>query len=380
MYARKIAQLVQQIATEYQVVTITGPRQSGKTTLAKELFPSLSYVSLENIDARTAALTNPREFLARYSAGAIFDEIQHAPDLVSYMQQMVDEDQTPGRFVITGSQNFALSKTVSQSLAGRTGVVTLLPLSLTELGLQGGWLEGVMKGGYPKFNNLSLSRDTFFESYLHTYVERDVRQLQNVGDLIAFKNFMHLCAGRVGQVVNYTSLASDAGISPTAARQWLSILEASYMVFTIAPYYKNLNKRRIKMPKLYFYDVGMAAYLLGIENVEQLKNHDRRGQLFENLAMLEVLKSHHNVGKRALLMFWRDYLGMEVDLILESRGKLRAIEIKAAEHCYPRMIKGVQKFCEMQPEAKPYLIYTGKSDSYLGVTTVGLEDVEKFVE
>ena len=229
-------------------------------------------------------------FLARYVRGAIFDEIQHAPDLLSYMQQMVDENETPGRFIITGSQNFALSNTVSQSLAGRVGVVTLLPLSLPERESEDDWMSAVLLGGYPRLHKLNLSPDDFFPHYVQTYVERDVRQIQHVADLSAFQNFLYLCAGHAGQVINLSSLARDAGISVNGARQWLSILEASYVIFRLPPYFKNPNKRRIKMPKLYFYDTGLLCHLIGLRDVSQVRSYYRSGTLFENLVVLELMK------------------------------------------------------------------------------------------
>lgn len=359
MITREISSTALRLAQIYQVLSITGPRQSGKTTLARQLFGHLPYVSLENLDTRKDALADPRSFLARYTAGAIFDEIQNAPDLLSYLQQIVDEDQTPGRFIITGSQNFSISNTVSQSLAGRVGAVTLLPLSLKEIGGSADWQTRLLKGGYPKVNSLNLLPHEFFPSYVQTYIERDVRELQNIGNLVTFQNFLQLCAGHIGQVINYTSLAQDAGIATTTAREWLSVLEASYIVFRLPTYYKNLNKRRIKMPKLHFYDTGLATYLLGLQTPELITSYYRKGALFENLIVLELMKSQLNKGKLPQLSFWRDYNGMEVDVIVEHDGTTKAIEIKSGQTLHPDDIKSLEKFVEMESRATMHVIYTG---------------------
>lgn len=377
MYKRSISRVIERIAQLYPVVSITGPRQSGKTTIARTLFPQHLYFSLENLDIRHEARQYPREFLAKCSAGAIIDEIQHAPDLLSYLQQIVDEDQRPGRFIITGSQNFALSNTVSQSLAGRVGIITLLPLSLSELKSNESWQKSTLIGGYPKINSQKLDPHEFFPFYLQTYVERDARNLQNIGDLSSFKNFVQICAGHVGQVINYTSLAQDASISPTTARNWLSILEASYIVFTLPTYHKNLNKRRIKMPKLYFYDTGLACALLGFESVKQVDNYYRKGALFENLAVLEILKHRFSQGKLSHLSFWRDYKGFEVDLITEAGGSIQAIEIKSNSVSSQDTVKNIERFCAMEPLAKGYLIYNGPEGTYGRITLININDLTR---
>jgi predicted AAA+ superfamily ATPase len=360
MFSREICSFVERLAQIYPVVCVTGPRQSGKTTLVRQLFATKPYVSLENLDIRREAHTDPRGFLARYTSGAIFDEIQNAPDLLSYLQQMVDEDMTSGRFIITGSQNFALSEAVSQSLAGRVGIATLLPMSCKEVGAYGTWQEAVLKGGYPKVHSMNLSSHEFYPSYIQTYVERDVRELSNIGNFVTFQNFLRLCAGHAGQVINYTSIAQDAGIGVTTAREWLSILEASYVVFRLPTYYKNLNKRRIKMPKLYFYDTGLLAYLLGLQTTELITSYYRSGALFENLVILECLKHQLNRGQVLQSSFWRDYSGLEVDFIIESLGKIKAIEIKSGQTLYPNDIKSLSKFVEMEPGTHMYVVYNGE--------------------
>lgn len=360
MLSRTLTSFVLRLAQIYQVVCITGPRQSGKTTLARELFPEKPYVSLENLDIRHDAQADPRNFLARYASGAIFDEVQNAPEILSYLQQIVDEDQTPGRFIITGSQNFSLSKAISQSLAGRVGVATLLPLSCKEIGAYSSWQDSVLLGGYPKLHNLQLQAHEFFPSYVQTYVERDVRELSKIGNLVLFQNFLQLCAGHAGQVINYTSLAQDAGIGVTTAREWLSVLEASYIIFRLPTYFKNLNKRRIKMPKLYFYDTGLLAHLLGLQTPDLITSYYRKGALFENLVILELLKNQFNAGKQLQCSFWRDYNGLEVDLIIESAGKTKAVEIKTGQTLHPDDIKGLEKFVELAPGTSMNVVYNGE--------------------
>jgi hypothetical protein len=376
MYQRAITPILQRFASIYQVVSITGPRQSGKTTVARMLFPNLPYVSLENIDVRASALQDPRAFLARYAEGAIFDEIQNAPELLSYMMQIVDENQKPGQFIITGSQNFAISNTISQSLAGRVGIITLLPLSTTELNEPTiTWHEAAIRGGYPKLNQLKLEPHEFYPSYIQTYVERDIRELKNIGNLTTFKNFIQLCAGHIGQTINYTSLAAAAGIGVTTAREWLSLLEASYIIFRLPTYYKNLNNRRIKMPKLYFYDTGLAVHLLGIESIQQLDNYYRKGAIFENLIILELTKQKLNQGRVPQLSFWRDYNGTEIDLIFEDRGEIKAIEMKTGSTCHTDYIKNLETFKTLEPSAKSYIIYTGVPGGFATTTLVSWRDL-----
>ena len=362
MFNRSIESILRRYAEIYPVIGITGPRQSGKTTIARTLFAHLPYVNLENIDTRIQAQGDPRAFLSRYHTGGIFDEIQHVPELLSYLQQIVDESDEKGRYVITGSQNFALSQHISQSLSGRIGMTTLLPLSLYELGMPDDISATIFKGGYPGLYQNNMQPMEFYPSYIQTYLERDVRQLKNIENLGRFQNFVKLCAGRIGQVVNYSSLAQDADISHTTARQWLTILEASYLIFTLQPFYQNFSKRLIKNPKLYFYDTGLACSLLGLEQESQIETHYLKGNLYENIVILEILKERLNKGLPAHLYFWRDLTGHEVDLIAEWGGTIKAIEIKASSTFQPSFFKNVNYFNTLSAQAKGYVVYMGKEE------------------
>jgi len=373
MYIREITAVIQRLATLYPIVGITGPRQSGKTTLAKHLFPELPYVSLENVDIRLQAQKDPRAFLALYATGAIFDEVQHLPVLLSYLQGIVDENPQKGRYIITGSQNFVLRSDIAQSLSGRVGMVTLLPLSLFEMSDALSPAQGIFQGGYPGLHQLHMHPLDFYPSYIQTYLERDVRQFKSIENLGRFQTFLRLCAGRIGQLVNFSSLAQDAGISHTTAREWLTILEASYILFTLQPYHQNFNKRLMKMPKLYFYDTGLVCTLLGLEKEEQLETHYLKGALFENLMILEVLKGRMNQGLPPNLYFWRDRTGHEVDLLGEWGGRIHAIEIKSGSTFQASYIKDLRYFMDLCAQASKaavssYLIYTGTQEgSYLDV-------------
>jgi len=381
MYIRNIESTVRRLASLYPIIGITGPRQSGKTTLAKLLFPDLPYVSLENLDIRLQAENDPRAFLSLYQKGAIFDEVQNAPILLSYLQQIVDENPQKGRYVITGSQNFVLNTKISQSLSGRVGMVTLLPLSLNETKQNLSYYAEIFRGGYPALRGLKMHPIDFYPSYIQTYIERDVRQLQKIENLGRFQTFLKLCAGRVGQLVNFSSLALDAGISNTTAKQWLTILEASYIIFTLQPYHQNFNKRLMKMPKLYFYDTGLASSLLGLEKEEQIENHYLKGGLFENLMILEVLKGRLNNGLQPNLYFWRDRTGHEVDLIGDWGGQIHAMEIKTGSTFQDSYIKNLKYFMalsekESKGKALGYLIYSGKQDgNYLGIKLLPMDKV-----
>lgn len=378
-YKRQITPVLERFATLYPIVGITGPRQSGKSTLAKTLFGHLPYVSLENLDTRTRALQDPRGFLAQYKDGAIFDEIQNTPELLSYLQEIVDADDRKGRYVITGSQNFALGATIAQSLAGRIGMTTLLPLSMAELGDYDHTLSSIFRGGYPRLHATNMTPLDFYPSYIQTYVEHDVRQLQNIENLGTFQTFLRLCAGRVGQVVNFSSLAQDCGISHTTARQWLTIAQASYIIFFLEPYHQNFSKRLIKMPKLYFYDTGLACSLLGLEKESQLETHYLKGALYENLVITEILKGRLNRGLPGNLYFWRDHTGHEVDLIAEWGGVLRAIEIKAGHTLQNDFLKNVLYFCKLSQQAHGYLIYEGSGQgTFLDITLVPLKQINSF--
>jgi len=316
----------------YPVVTVTGPRQSGKTTLCRAAFPKMPYVNLESPDERLFASEDPRSFLKRYGEGAVIDEVQRAPELLSYIQVHVDELRRNSLFVLTGSQQLHVSEAISQSLAGRTALLRLLPFSLSEASRLKPDLDletMLQTGFYPRIYDHGLDPNQALGDYFETYVERDVRQLVEVRNLSGFRTFVRLCAGRIGQLLNLRSLGSDAGVSHTTARQWLSVLEASFIAFLLPPYHGNVSKRLIKSPKLYFYDVGLAAYLLGIESPSQVFTHPLKGGLFENLVVVEALKLRFNRGKRENLYFYRDSKGQEIDLLYVLANRYLAIEAKA---------------------------------------------------
>jgi predicted AAA+ superfamily ATPase len=366
MIERTITQQLYRLFDQYPVITITGPRQSGKTTLCRATFPDLAYVNLESPDNREFATEDPRGFLSRYGGGTILDEIQRTPDLVSYLQVHVDEHRRNGLFVLTGSQQFRVSEAISQSLAGRTALLRLLPFSIAEAQLLKSDLNVdtmIYTGFYPRIYDQELNPTQALGDYFETYVERDVRQISEIRNLSSFQQFVRLCAGRVGQLLNLQSLGNDAGVSHTTARQWLSVLEASYVVFVLPPYHVNIGKRLIKSPKLYFYDVGLAAYLLGIENSRQIATHPLKGGLFENLVILEALKSRYNRAKRSNLFFYRDSNGNEVDLIYTLANRLVAVEIKAGETVSRQFFTSLSKLRKLLPEqiAGEVLVYGGDS-------------------
>jgi uncharacterized protein len=330
--SRLILPTVQRLRQGFPVLAITGPRQAGKTTLARALFADKPYVSLENPQEREHALTDPQHFLARFDNGAVLDEAQRCPALLSWLQQLVDERQRMGDFVLTGSAQFDLMAGITQSLAGRVGRVELLPLSGAELGpalLPKTLEELLLKGGYPALYDRVLLPADWAPNYVATYLERDVRQLIGVRDLALFQRFVRLCAARSGQLLNLTALGADCGISAVTARQWLSVLETSYLVKLLPPYHVNFGKRLVKTPKLYFLDVGLMAWLLGIRDTTTVASHAARGALFETWVVSELVKWCFNAGRPAELFFWRDHLGLEVDVIIETPEGLQALEIKS---------------------------------------------------
>lgn len=331
MRIREALPTLKRLAAQYPVVTLTGPRQSGKTTLAKTTFPSHRYVSLEEPDIGEFARTDPRGFLADVGNTAILDEVQQVPQLLSYLQSMVDTDPTPGRYILTGSHNLSLRQGVSQTLAGRTGLLTLLPFTLRET-----WdsrppsLDEVLfKGFFPRIHDRQLDPSQALGFYVGTYLERDVRQLAAIQDLARFQTFVGLCAGRTAQILNYSDLAADAGVSVNTAKNWIAVLEASYLVRRLQPYHANLSSRLSKSPKLYFLDTGLAAWLLGVREASQLRNHPLRGALFETLVVSEAWKAGENVADPVPLFFYRDSQKKEIDLVLERGDGLDLLEIKS---------------------------------------------------
>ncbi len=354
------------LAQGFPIVGITGPRQAGKTTLAKAAFPAHPYVSLEDPEEREFAEADPRGFLARFPTGAVIDEAQHCPALFSYLQGVVDAHPAMGRFVLTGSQQFGLMSRITQSLAGRVGLVELLPFSARELGeaalLPGTLDELLWRGGYPPLYDRPVRPTDWLANYVATYLERDVRQLLAVKDLGLFQRFVKLCAARTGQLLNLSALGADCGIAHVTAREWLGVLEASYLVTLLRPYHRNFGKRLVKSPKLYFLDVGLAAYLLGIREPATLNTHAQRGALFETLVVAEQIKSRRHAGQPADLYFWRDSTGHEIDLLFEDgQGSLQAVEIKSGATFVPEWAGSVRKWQRHagSEAAMPWVVYGG---------------------
>jgi len=370
--SREIYNELIESCNSFPVVTITGPRQSGKTTLLKNVFPDKRYVSLEDPDTRQLALSDPRTFLNQSDTGLIIDEIQRAPELVSYIQDIVDNLQKPGYYILSGSQQFELSQTISQSLAGRTAILRLLPFSLNEIQVvsPNSTIEEILyKGFYPRVYNQPLVNPTrYYSSYLETYIERYLRQLINVKDLRQFELFVRLCAGRVGQVFVASNLANEVGVTVPTIQSWLSILEASYVVYLLQPFYANINKRLVKSPKLYFYDVGLAAFLSGINEPYQLFNSPLKGSLFENLVVLEMLKNKYNRFKPYQLYHYRDSNNNEVDLILDYSTHMDAIEIKSAQTFDKSFLKGLSYIRQLLPQKirNTTLCYSGEMEQAIG--------------
>ena len=351
-FKRTMQKVLRDRARQYPVVTLTGPRQSGKTTLAQSAFPRYQYVNLEDPGVRDYARDDPREFLDQFSAGVILDEAQRVPDLFSYIQVIVDAEDRPGRFILTGSHNFLLMKSIRQSLAGRAGILHLLPFARNELvrrnplPLSGlgkriprsatgathapDLLEVLFTGGYPRIHDKGLPPQVWLADYFRTYVERDAAEVLSVRDLEAFGRFVRLCAGRNGQLLNLSALAADCGITHPTARSWISILEASFLVKLLRPHHRNFNKRLIRSPKLHFLDTGLLCYLLRIHSPEELRTHTARGGVFESYVLAEFMKNFLNQGLEPDLWFWRDSRGREVDLIMETGGAIVPVEIKSA--------------------------------------------------
>jgi predicted AAA+ superfamily ATPase len=355
MIERNIAPVLLQLATQYPVITLTGPRQSGKTTLTRRLFSDKPYVTLEDPDTRRFATEDPRGFLMQFAQGAILDEIQRAPELTSYLQGMVDADPKPGRFVLTGSHQFELMSQVSQSLAGRTAVLRLLPFTLAEVHrLRGGMAspdlaQTLLTGFYPRIHDQSLDPSQALADYFATYVQRDLRQLAAVQDLQRFERFVRLCAGRTGQLLNLSSLGNDAGVTHSTARAWIDLLQSSYIVHLLPPWFANTGKRLVKASKLYFHDVGLACWLLGLRSAAQVARDPLWGSLFENFVIMEAMKDRLNAGATAEMYFYRDSEGNEVDLLIPVGTKMHAIEIKAGATINPDYFKGLKTFAAHQP-------------------------------
>lgn len=364
MLHRQAASVLLQKAKQYPVLAMTGPRQAGKSTLAKMLFPKKPYLSLEDLDHRQFAIEDPRGFLAQFSHGAILDEVQHCPALFSYLQTVVDANPQLGSFVLTGSQQFGLSATITQSLAGRVGLVQLLPFSFYELQTAERAPKKIEEllftGCYPSIYDRHIPPSTWLSDYVMTYVERDVRQLLNIQDLRTFHRFLQMCAARTGQLLNLSSFASDCGISHNTAKAWISVLEASYILFLLPPHFKNFNKRLTKSLKLYFYDTGLACLLLGIQHHEQLITHPMRGALFETWVVSELIKNRFNQGLLSNLYFWRDSQGHEIDILIDEGDQQIPIEVKAGKTIAKDYFSGIDYWQMLNGATNTaWLVYAG---------------------
>lgn len=368
MIERKLSGKIRNLITKFPAIGIIGPRESGKTTLVKNIFPDFRYVSLEDFDTRTFAQEDPHGFLSQYNNKVILDEVQKVPELFSYLQTHIDKTGKPGQYILTGSQNFLLHEKISQTLAGRIALLKLMPLSIEELKSTNYSYrkaeDYIYQGFYPRIYKEKIEPPDWYPAYIQTYIEKDVRQIKNITDLGLFQKFIKLCAGRIGQVLNLSSLANDCGITHNTAKSWISLLESSFIIFLLKPHHKNFNKRIIKIPKLYFYDTGIACSLLGIEKKEQIANHYLQGSLFENFILAEFYKNQFNQGREENFYFWRDQTGHEIDCIIEHADKLTAIEIKSGKTIIGEYFQNLNywnKISQNNPK-KSFIIYGGEKN------------------
>lgn len=370
MFQRELTNQLIEMAKRYPVITLLGPRQSGKTTLVRKVFSQMAYVNLEAPDILQLAQDDPRGFLDQYPDGCILDEIQNYPELLSYIQTIVDQKDEEGMYILTGSHQLALHENVAQSLAGRTAMLTLMPLSLSELqaaNFNYTLEQQFIYGGYPRIYNKSIDPKDYFRDYIRTYLEKDVRQIINIKDLTSFQRLMQLCAARVGKMFDYTSMANELGIARNTVKEWISVLEASFVLFRLPPYFENFGKRIIKSPKLYFWDTGLVCYLLGLDSTQLMLNHPIRGELFENLMIVELMKAkmHHGVEPR--FYYFRDSNQNEVDLIIAQAGKLIAVEFKSGKTFHPHFLKGLQYFNDIAHNkiSQLLLVYSGDQEQII---------------
>lgn len=361
---RDIEAEILEMSHQYPAVIITGPRQSGKTTTARYLFPHLPYISLENPDQRTLSLEDPRAFLNQFQKGAILDEIQRVPELLSYLQQILDEREDDKVFILTGSNQFSLLNNITQSLAGRVAILKMLPLTINEISNSSTTNARLLNGFYPAIFSKKLNPTKFYRNYYETYLERDLRLLIKIKELSLFQKFIRLCAGRIGNVFNASALSSEVGVSVKTIQEWISILETSFIAFRLPPLYENISKRLIKSPKLYFYDTGLVTYLLGIENENQVYRDPSRGALFENLIITEVMKQRLNRGLDPNLFFYLDSNHFEIDLVYKKGTDLYPFEIKSAQTYHTNFLKGLKAFKKIFDNRIPkqFLVYDGETE------------------
>ena len=385
MIPRELAHVLVEMARKMPIISITGPRQSGKTTLSKSCFPDYEYVNLESPDVRQFAIDDPKAFLNQHKTGLIIDEAQRLPELFSYLQVFSDENGRSGEYILTGSQNFLLRQNISQSLAGRVFVSHLLPLSTSELGvdnlLPSNVDEVIFKGFYPRLFDKDISPGLFYPSYNQTYLERDIGGLVSIQNMNSFRKFMELLAGRTGQMINFSALSIEVGVDYKTIQSWCSILETGFMIFFLRPYHKNFSKRIVKTPKVYFYDTGLACNLLGIKSAEELAKHWARGALFENMVIADVIKNFYNTGQQPSVYFWRDNKGLEIDLLIAGALEMKAIEIKSGTTINSDFFTNLGKFENLadMPVSK-FVVYGGDTkQSRKGTSILSWRDMKNTI-
>ncbi len=366
MIIRQAQKRLEKLYKLFKVVAVTGPRQSGKTTLVKSVFPNKPYANLENPDVRQFAIEDPKGFLSQFPNGAILDEVQRAPLIFSYLQEIVDLNTDAGQFILTGSNNFLLDQSISQSLAGRVAFLNLLPFSYPELNSNDVFSKQnhdenyyILKGFYPPIYDMDIPANEWLPNYIRSYIERDVRQIKNITNLLVFERFMRLLAGRTGQELNYSSLSVEVGVDVKTIQSWIGILETSYIIYLLKPFHKNYNKTLVKRPKLYFYDTGLVCSLLGITQILHLKNHPLRGSLFETLVMTELIKMKENAGSLSQLFYWRDKTGREIDILIDKGNTVLPVEIKSGKTFQSNFLKSIRYWMKLTGEEKACLIYGG---------------------
>lgn len=366
MIQRAAKDKLKDLASKFKAVAVTGARQTGKTTLIKQVFKGKPYLSLENPETRNFALEDPRGFLASYPKGAILDEVQRTPELFSYLQEILDNSKVKGMFILSGSNNFLLQQTISQTLAGRVGYINLLPFSIEELKkvklLPDDDDQLILKGFYPPIYDQKIPPLDWCPNYIRTYIEKDVRQIKNITDLIVFERFIKLLAGRSGQELNNSALAVETGVDVKTIQSWIGILESSFIIYLLKPHFKNFNKTIVKRPKVYFYDTALVCYLLGIRNVSQLKTHPLRGSIFEGMVVTELIKKRTNAGLPINLYYWRDKTGHEIDVIIDNGGKLLPIEIKSGKTLNSEFFKNIEYWSKLSGAEKSVLLYAGEQN------------------